>query len=909
MAEEEKSKDVGSDTDKEPPQSATTALLRTLGTKVLTGLLTVGGLATFAAFSGSIVLWTRFDALQLPAEQIIEVVPRGEALVAGAMILLLFGFCGAVAAFAVFLIDRAGRATPGMSRGVLLIVAAEALAAIWLAGDTAMLDKAIASEVLILALGCAIWATYAGGLVELRQGEVAPLFEGEKAQAVKPSAFRAVDKHGRQKSQVTPARVTITILVGFLLGALCGLAASLIADAAGAGEATEVGWACGLCVFGLALAAAVGLRLLEFDRSRKRSEKKAAKALRKQWEKDEQERREKKSEQRRAERRAHRFAKLTWLVSWWKLSLEGGKQKDPRLSLSFGAPEGAPDPPPEPQPEKEPESAPKSKPPRFRLTAYGKLAVTLLALVAVVVPAAILGQRWLAITMAVVIAIGLGLWRLAEFSKGDFIWYGLAVALSVPLFGTVALALRNIDDPQAQPVAIIRHGDGGTDALQGLFVTETKERVYFANIATEGCGKKVVGDSGRLFWIPKGEVAAMAIGPKQDVHTAARASLEMAYALTPDIETPEGGHVSLTPELDEGDRAAGEDDMSAGAKEVKGRLETAGPAVRHKFGVGLQLKPPQASPGGKVKLVLPTPEFGGLSDLREGSSLRLNGRKLKILDSRVAEEGEVEPEREWIEFRVPNDASSGIVEVECTQLAGQPYLTVPRRPAGRIAVRMQTDSRRVIFDSSNSSDDRDKGKELVRTWTVAGLRKGHGVSVGADLPPRLAPYKVRLEVSDSEGQTDVVDLRLLRLPQSRFPFGADRPASTRPVERVRRAVGHALNKLEPDDLASIQINGHADSVDTDAFNVRLSYRRAHWMRKQLFAPRFDGRSVAGGPALTNEDDAVALAIRAFGESCPIVRKQGPQEVNRRVEVFLLGKGASVATPKGCRAGRLLRTSW
>ncbi len=52
-----------------------------------------------------------------------------------------------------------------------------------------------------------------------------------------------------------------------------------------------------------------------------------------------------------------------------------------------------------------------------------------------------------------------------------------------------------------------------------------------------------------------------------------------------------------------------------------------------------------------------------------------------------------------------------------------------------------------------------------------------------------------------------------------------------------------------------------------------------------------------------------LTVRAFGESCPIVKKPGPQAVNRRVEVFLLDQGASVATPKTCQPGRVRLFNW
>ncbi len=94
--------------------------------------------------------------------------------------------------------------------------------------------------------------------------------------------------------------------------------------------------------------------------------------------------------------------------------------------------------------------------------------------------------------------------------------------ISVPLFGTVMLMASNADEPQVQPMALIRSTDGPEEAIQGLYVTEGDERVYFANVATEGCENEVTPNSGRLLWVPKKEVVAMAIGPLQGVKRPAK---------------------------------------------------------------------------------------------------------------------------------------------------------------------------------------------------------------------------------------------------------------------------------------------------------------------------------------------------------------------------------------------------
>jgi outer membrane protein OmpA-like peptidoglycan-associated protein len=932
MAEDEEKtagKPGGGETEEAKPQeSAWTALLKTLGEKALTALLTLGGLAAFAAFAGSLVLWTRFDALELPPDQIVDLIPREEAVTTGTTILLLFGFCGAVAALAVYLIDRGGRATPGMSRGVLLIVAVEATAAIWLTHGTAALDRVIATEVVVLAFGAIVWVTQVGGLTRLEKGVIPDLIDGEPDQEIRPGPFRQLRDEGQMceegkarkksgsrekfhESRVGWPKVLIALGICLALGGAAWMIVRFSTDS------ISRGWAVGLAVLGMALLAAVAVQWIVFQRGQKEATRRARVTDEKRRAAEKERHDEEEKRRKRAAKKALTLAKAAWLFSWLKAGMERGKE-GPGFTLSFGAPEGALSPAPKEEPEAAPKDQPRAKPPLLELTPYGTVAVIPLVLAAVLAPALILGERWLAITLAATILIGIGLWRIAELSSGGFILYGLAIFLSAPLFGTVALTTRNIDDPQAQPVAIIRGGDGPAEALQGLYVTETSDRVYFANVATQDCGKNIVDDSGRLFWVPKSEVVAMAIGPSQDVDKAARASLEMAYELTPEIETSEGGHVSLVtksqaaPEGGKGG-AGTKPGGRTGAKETEPmakRLQSAGPAVRPKFGIGLRLSRETASAGDRVKLLVPSPEFHGLAGLREGSSLRLNGVDLPVLRRKVASREDDELRREWIEFEVPQNAASGVVTVECTQLAGQPFLTVPQQPTARVTMRMKAGSRRVIFDSGDSSGSDGASTGLVRRWTVAGLHMGRGVSVTADLPPRLAPYHVRLDLTDAKGQADHVDLQVLRLPQSRFPLGEAQPRDVRPMHRVREALRKAIEASPP---AAIEIDGHADSIDSDEFNLGLSLRRARWIRRQLFVLHRDAATAFSAAApdapLPNGGDPVPLTIRAFGESCPIVHRPGPQAINRRVEVFLLDPGATVAAPMSCQPVRIKRLSW
>ena len=181
-------------------------LLKAGGEKLLPLLVSGASLLGFVAFAGSVVLWTRFFSLRVPPDQVVDAVPRGEALAIGSAMLLLFGFFGAIATIAVYLIDRGGRATQGMSRAVLLILAVEGIAAIWIVGGR--LDgRIIASEVLLLALGGILWATFTGGLIRIKEVQD---FEGdEETQEIGDRAFR---KSGG-KSGVPPRRVLLALAI------------------------------------------------------------------------------------------------------------------------------------------------------------------------------------------------------------------------------------------------------------------------------------------------------------------------------------------------------------------------------------------------------------------------------------------------------------------------------------------------------------------------------------------------------------------------------------------------------------------------------------------------------------------------------------------------------------------------
>ena len=106
-----------------PGQGASTlaalAALVPLGLKAAAGAL---GLVGFVAVIGAAITWVRFYAARLPADQAVAAIPKTELVVIGAAALTFYLILGAVAVVVVYLIDRRGRATKRMKRGIFVLV-------------------------------------------------------------------------------------------------------------------------------------------------------------------------------------------------------------------------------------------------------------------------------------------------------------------------------------------------------------------------------------------------------------------------------------------------------------------------------------------------------------------------------------------------------------------------------------------------------------------------------------------------------------------------------------------------------------------------------------------------------------------------------------------------------------------
>jgi outer membrane protein OmpA-like peptidoglycan-associated protein len=956
----------------DPKASPWTTLVKEGAKALMPVLLTGASLLGFVAFAGAVIVWTRFDAIEVPPDQAVKVVPQAELVATGSSLLLLFGLFGIFAVLATYLVDRDARATPGMARALLLLVAVEGAVAIGLVEGASTLAQVGLIVGFVFVVLLAVLATF-----HERFARYEDVLEPREGETAKPQRGPNTLYDFEGKPRVSPGW---PILIVAMFSALLVLAAVLVYGH------PEGFWR--LATWLLVARLGVGLAVLLVG----------AWLMIEGNKKAEDERRKK------LEAAALKQYEL---------------EQTPRLfDDGYGRPP-APRPPKPAAAAIESEEAKrlrKPRPYRLEIGLWGVCLLCGIAAAAVALPAIVLGQWWLAVSFGAAFLLATGLWRVAGLSTAYFMWFGLAAFISVPLFGTLTLMARNVANPLVQPVAFIRSSDGPDEAIQGIYVTEASDRVYFADVATEGCSEKVKPKSGRLLWVPRSEVVAMSIGPLQDVEDAGTSALEMAYALTPSVETPAAGAVSLTvPEkkskaLEEAEEARLAKEAEAHAPQLDQRLENPGPAVRPNFGSGLSLVPEIALPGQTVELRLSVPNrnSGGFGPTPHGRTLRLNGapvaiareaaaklseaefvktedgqelsiekqalygkwgqlpylpkpfllapgndyrgpRFVRLIDGQVSAVGgggfpgteysqflrfhlskkgqpvlKGDPEvtlkpgaeavpleaalqrqawdRDRISFGVPEHASSGVITVDCGQLAGQPLLRVAEPPSARIAVRMQPGSNRVAFDGAGSRAA--SGGALTERWTVGGQVVGKRPQMTLALPSRNSPYEVRLTVTDAHGKVDTAQLTLLRLPAPRFNFDDAVPRHLGRIEEERRVLLRAVRHHPP---ASIEVDGNADDPGSDSYNDDLSLRRAENLRDALLAAK--GEASASASASTAAPPPVPVTTRALGESCPIAKGGGRQPANRRVEVFVLDAGVSVEPPPDCRAAEVRHTTW
>ena len=270
----------------------------------------------------------------------------------------------------------------------------------------------------------------------------------------------------------------------------------------------------------------------------------------------------------------------------------------------------------------------------------------------------------------------------------------------------------------------------------------------------------------------------------------------------------------------------------------------------------------------------------------------------RLVDARLA--GRPLYRQAWhetrITFQVPENALTGVVTVECAQLAGSPLLRVSHDPVARIAARMRPHSSAVVLDGRRSSDEDAKDKLTLR-WAVDGVRRGHRGRLTVRMPARNAPYSIELTAIDAEGHEDATTLKALRLPGSTFAIDGSRPLHPKRLRAARHALIQGIDEEPP---AVIEMDGYADDPGTHAFNRRLSLERVDAvLNRVLRHPKAAERAT---DSKQPQKKQIPVHELAYGETCQLVPGHGRQPRNRRVDVLVLGPGVTVIPPKGCTPG-------
>jgi outer membrane protein OmpA-like peptidoglycan-associated protein len=394
-----------------------------------------------------------------------------------------------------------------------------------------------------------------------------------------------------------------------------------------------------------------------------------------------------------------------------------------------------------------------------------------------------LGNAWVAPAQIFAGVLGLLSIRVAELT-GTFRWYAVAVFFGVGLFGAVAGVLRMLDEPRLQPVAFLLKDGDKTRAIEGVYVGESDDRLWFASVALEECGdNEVRRGSGRLRSVPTKDVSALSIGPQMGLPKLAHEARAM---------------------------------LDAARREHRGPERMIGPAAVRDAVALESLSPKRKAPGTWVTL-------DRSEGLGQSPTLTLNGRRLLVHESR-REEGR------W-KVRLPRAAASGPVYADCAENTNRAFLAVPRPPRVMFtATALGHDSWRLEARGSRDPD----GQIRMLSWRtqLRLLPMGRTVrfeSEGAD-------RTVRLTATDEDGLVSELRVRprgkLVRVYQSDLLFRFDR-------RRLTRRGGQRVRSLrdEVENPGAVTIDVHTDERGVSAHNMALSRARARAIARALLGDR------------------------------------------------------------------------
>jgi outer membrane protein OmpA-like peptidoglycan-associated protein len=746
-----------------PPNETPTGQLRKLlgdvSEKALAALLTAGGFVTFVVVAGGAIVWARFYAAKLPADQAVDALPDGELVVVGAVSLILFGVLGLLAMITVYLLDRAGRPRRSMTYGLLAILVVEAVAASALAVDDLPWERfALALESIALVAGASLLVTRTRRFVRLG-GQMDPTgAERDADLPLEPAVPNDLADALLRREEIA-------------LGAACVVAAAGLA--AWLPEGDDAWWGRIALLLAGVLVGAVA----------------------------------------------------TFGARWIRT--------DPATSLHALE-----------RPGEHAADRPRYRPRRFRLTRAGRLVMLGLAVVAIVAPALAVGQQWVAIGIAAAVVLACANWAIAN-STASFAWYGIAVLASVPLFGAILSVARVLDDAEIQPMALVRERDGRQEILEGIYIAETDDRVYFGSVVARGCEDELLNGRGEISRVPRKEVAAMSIGPVQAVDAAARQSGDLrrqaAATASADVAVP------WTPP------------------------EPKVPGIRGEG--GLRLKTATAAPGDRVTITghnLDGP--ANPEKPRREDRVEVGGVPAHVVSWTNRSITFEVPERP---ADTPAPAGASLVTVRCPQPLEPLPLTVKGPPEARLDVLTAASGRRAALSSTGSIDP--GGTVVERAWKVDG--RDAGTTQRTDARIGAGPEDAttaELTVRDDDGNADTASVVAARLPAVVLFDAAGTELSARGRQELRRL------RTRVADAASIVIHGFADDPGGEAANDDIARARAKAVEEALFE---------GLPHPPPD-----VEREAFGRRCLDPRRSGARASNGRVDVFFLSEGAGVTPP-------------
>jgi hypothetical protein len=135
-------------------------------------------------------------------------------------------------------------------------------------------------------------------------------------------------------------------------------------------------------------------------------------------------------------------------------------------------------------------------------------------------------EAWLAAAVGVAAVLAAGCLAVAAASGDRFAPYGIAVIVSVALFGGATAILRAVNSPEMQPVAAIL--DDG-QPLCGVYVGESDDRLWVAHVelAELAHERRPAPRRGQLVPVALDRVRERVIGPLQPVARAQDQALEL----------------------------------------------------------------------------------------------------------------------------------------------------------------------------------------------------------------------------------------------------------------------------------------------------------------------------------------------------------------------------------------------